>query len=405
VRDAQLADAQLTVTLTRTNTASQTIADVAVGPYGTCARLGVAGGVRCWGLTATDYFSYPNFSSATSKTPANAMPASHHFLPSHRHLAFDGVAGSGSWQTAIEGAQNNYGTPLVYGDAFFKSLDPADPAARPLALLSEECAWFAGRIRCTSGYSSYAIKDFDFGGETFLAGAVGSTRSFACAITPARALKCWGSNASGRLGTGDSFSRGVGDPDQDAHADLTVLAPVNLGAGATVTSAALGDSHACALLTNGTVKCWGAGAVGQLGRVVAGNVGALPGDMGDALPIVALGGAGGGAAAAPSAKGVFAFDDATCVALADGHLRCFGDLPYPLVSEMAFEKPVKKLVVAGRGTQYAADAPHACALLEDDSLRCWGSNTFGALGLPLAITSLAYDANVGAASLVAIAVP
>ena len=50
-------------------------------------------------------------------------------------------------------------------------------------------------------------------------------------------------------------------------------------------------------------------------------------------------------------------------------------------------------------------AQHACALLEDGSLRCWGSNQFGALGVPVAIPSLAYDAAVGAASLAPIEIP
>ncbi len=90
----------------------------------------------------------------------------------------------------------------------------------------------------------------------------------------------------------------------------------------------------------------------------------------------------------------------------DGHLKCFGDaLPYPLVSEMAFPSPVKKLVLSGTGATYAMSAPHACALLEDESLRCWGSNQFGALGVPFVIPSLAYDAAIGAASLPPIEIP
>jgi hypothetical protein len=119
--------------------------------------------------------------------------------------------------------------------------------------------------------------------------------------------------------------------------------------------------------------------------------------MGNALPALAVGGA---------AKAVFAFDDASCVALGDGHLKCFGDaLPYPLVADMVFPSPVKKLVLSGSGATYAMSAQHACALLEDQSLRCWGSNQFGALGVPAAITSLAYDAALGAASLAPIEIP
>jgi hypothetical protein len=38
-----------------------------------------------------------------------------------------------------------------------------------------------------------------------------------------------------------------------------------LGSGSTNTSIALGDRHSCALLTNGTMKCWGSNYYGQLG--------------------------------------------------------------------------------------------------------------------------------------------
>jgi len=393
VRDSLALAGTLTVKLTRTNVAtSAKVADVSVGPYGTCALLEGAGGVRCWGRTSNDYFTNNSFHNFADKTPADGlMPADHRFLPSHRYIGFDFAGATPrSWQTAIESSLNDYSNPLVYGDDFFKTLD----GSSPLALLSSECAWFPGRIRCRKGSS---IFDFDFDGETFAAGAVGSERGFACAIAPAGDLKCWGNNSAGRLGTGDNYSRGVGDPDQDARADLTLLEPINLGAGVKVVAAALGDSHACALLVGGAVKCWGNGSKGQLGGASRANVGALPADMGNALPALALG--------AP-AKAVFAFADASCAALADGRLRCFGDdLPYPLVAEMTFPSPVKKLVVSGGGTTYAMSAPHACALLEDKSLRCWGSNQFGALGVPVAITSLAYDASLGAASLVAIEIP
>jgi len=94
--------------------------------------------------------------------------------------------------------------------------------------------------------------------------------------------------------------------------------------------------------------------------------------MGTALPALALG--------TTTAKDVFAFDDASCVALADGRLKCFGDLPYPLIAEMTFSSPVKKLVLSGRGTNLWLERSHACALLDDESLRCWGSNQLGALG-------------------------
>ena len=77
------------------------------------------------------------------------------------------------------------------------------------------------------------------------------------------------------------------------------------GAGATATALSAGWKHACAILADGRVKCWGRNADGQLGVGSAADVGSAPGQMGDALRAVDLGtgasgaGAGAGASGAP----------------------------------------------------------------------------------------------------------
>jgi len=77
-----------------------------------------------------------------------------------------------------------------------------------------------------------------------------------CALLDTGNIRCWGSTGDGQLsyGTHISFSRSkppasVGD------------VPV----GGTVVQVAGGNSHTCALLDTGTVRCWGRGDRGQLG--------------------------------------------------------------------------------------------------------------------------------------------
>jgi alpha-tubulin suppressor-like RCC1 family protein len=61
--------------------------------------------------------------------------------------------------------------------------------------------------------------------------------------------KCWGSNLSGQLGNG-------------AEVQLQVWVPVDVvGLGSHVTSVNVGYEHACALLDDGAVKCWGQGGM------------------------------------------------------------------------------------------------------------------------------------------------
>ena len=81
-----------------------------------------------------------------------------------------------------------------------------------------------------------------------------------CALFDSGRMKCWGYNVSGQLGIGDVANRG------DAVGEMGDTLPlIDLGAGRTVTAMATGQVHTCALLDNGSVKCWGGNAFGQLG--------------------------------------------------------------------------------------------------------------------------------------------
>jgi alpha-tubulin suppressor-like RCC1 family protein len=71
-----------------------------------------------------------------------------------------------------------------------------------------------------------------------------------CAVR-AGELLCWGNGQSGRLGDGQTSSRGVAS----AVANLSKSA----------VGVAAGFDHACALLTGDEVRCWGQGGDGQLG--------------------------------------------------------------------------------------------------------------------------------------------
>ncbi|MEZ5112747.1 MAG: RCC1 domain-containing protein [Nocardioidaceae bacterium] len=69
-------------------------------------------------------------------------------------------------------------------------------------------------------------------------------------------VRCWGSGGNGRLGYGNTTNIGN---------DETPATTGNITLGAKATAIAAGDSHTCALLTTGGVRCWGYGYYGQLG--------------------------------------------------------------------------------------------------------------------------------------------
>eukprot|EP00971_Amphidinium_carterae_P199756 3964870-Amphidinium_carterae.1 len=106
-----------------------------------------------------------------------------------------------------------------------------------------------------------------------------------CACSSSGVLKCWGSGGNGRLGQGDTTPRG-GDPTDMGDA----LPAVELGSGRSCVDAAVGNNHACALLDDGNMKCWGDNAQGQLGYGDTSTRGNSPCQMGDHLPNVDLNG-------------------------------------------------------------------------------------------------------------------
>jgi alpha-tubulin suppressor-like RCC1 family protein len=201
-----------------------------------------------------------------------------------------------------------------------------------------------------------------------------------CALLDNDIVKCWGSNVSGELGQGDIASRG------DATGEMgNNLAAVNLGTGRTATAITAGNFYTCALLDNGTVKCWGYNSYGQLGQGDTTNRGDGAGEMGNNLPVVDLGTAG--AAQAVAAGGYH-----TCGLLEGGAVKCWGDNGFGQLGlsdtnnrgdgpgEMRDNLPAVDLG-SRRATAIAAGNAHSCALLDIGTVKCWGNNFYGQLGL------------------------
>lgn len=77
------------------------------------------------------------------------------------------------------------------------------------------------------------------------------------------------------LGLGDTSPRGDGPNEMGDN-----LPAVSLGAGKTAVAIAAGSDYTCALLNDGSVKCWGANAWGELGLGDTSKRGDGPNEMG-----------------------------------------------------------------------------------------------------------------------------
>lgn len=312
------------------------------------------------------------------------------------------------WGVGAGGALG-YGDPQTRGDGPgemgdnlpFVNLGTGVTVSKVFAGTGTTCAVFAdGRLKCWGynydgrlGYGD-AINRGDQpnqmgdnlpyvnlgAGRTAKSAALGQA-GVVCAILDNDTLKCWGYNGEGQLGQGDVMGRG-----QQANDMGDNLPAISLGAARTVKSVSVGGSHVCAVLDNGKVKCWGDNGSGQLGYGNTMNRGNLPNQMGDNLPTVDLG-------TGRTAKAVAAGLSTTCAILDNGQVKCWGNgANGPLgygdntprgdnAGEMGDALPAIDL---GTGRTAKSMVPflgtRVCVVLDNDQVKCWGNNFNGGLG-------------------------
>lgn len=177
--------------------------------------------------------------------------------------------------------------------------------------------------------------------------AVSASDTFTCGLRADGQVLCWGRNGNGQLGLGV-----LGDRNQPA-----------LVAGVTDAIAiAAGTTHACAVRAGGHVACWGAS--GALGRTGADLL--VPDLIGDPVSPLAN-------AVTLTASGFH-----TCATTTLGGTVCWGrSQQWELAQLLDSALPV---VIAGAPLDTGSIATssslcHSCTLLQDGSLRCWGSAT------------------------------
>ena len=126
-----------------------------------------------------------------------------------------------------------------------------------------------------------------------------------------------------------------------------------------------GGLHSCAMLSGGTIQCWGCNDQGQLGNNTTTD---------SSAPVTVFG--------ITNAVAVAAGAVATCAVLSGGTIQCWG-LALVLGNDATTSSttPVTVSSITNAISVSIGEA-HACAVLSDGSVMCWGSGhpNFGQLG-------------------------
>lgn len=202
--------------------------------------------------------------------------------------------------------------------------------------------------------------------------------SHTCAVLSDGRVRCWGFNSSGQLGIGSV--QPIGD---DEFPNTTT--PLSFGVDAV--KVVTGSLSTCTLFEDGTVRCWGRGGEGRLGRGDGSDE--AVGDDESVINVepVDLGGA--------SAVDIVSGSEHTCVLLDSHEVLCWGPNTSGAVGNGSTapvgddETPGEAgpVVLDGDVLQVASGSSHVCAVLEDYRVRCWGEVGFGRLGLGPSVLS------------------
>ncbi len=233
-----------------------------------------------------------------------------------------------------------------------------------------------------------------------------------CALLNNGQVKCWGLNAQGQLGYGDTLTRGLSGATMGNNLPVVDLA-------ATAVKLSVGGSDTCAILANGAAKCFGDNFFGQLATGDWEHRGDGPNEMGTNLAEIALDEASPvQSIASGGAFRIFVLGSGTLAAIGRndssgnfGKALCqngngipglcggqYGfDLPaYGRASGQRVADPFSRVDLGSAPlAQVVAGNTHVCARTQSNQVKCWGDNAKGQLGIGSTQNKGGYPSDMG----------
>lgn len=384
--------------------------DVYLGENSTCAVL-ENNGIKCWGINGGGLLKYSGFSRRNRDKNKNIGDDKDEMGDDLQYMGFPKrdikSVGVGAYSICVQYdrtnevyCKNKVSPPkkIEFKNVNGQTLMPVQIATG----MSHHCAIFTDDSVGCWGHpkrNSFGFEDrynqhsgspqqivpiqFNAPGEKPVELVAGPYSN--CVLFDSGRVRCWGGSYAGALGNmsyRDSLSFMV--------VDLGTVggAPGNPGMDGPLLATKL-YSHSsrhgfCAKLMDRSIKCWGENKNGQLGIGSTSNHGDRAGTMGDSLPAIDFGQAGEPIAFAPGGY-------LTCALFLSGTPKCWGlggrlgigtTESYGISPDTTADHiPFINLGHGRSVVKLKAGGQHACAVLSDGSLTCWGRNIFGQLGL------------------------
>jgi alpha-tubulin suppressor-like RCC1 family protein len=240
--------------------------------------------------------------------------------------------------------------------------DSGSVAIRFLALGAHSCAITSSGTAYCWGYNAHgelgngetsivnSTPVAIVGGLTFQSLSVSKVEGVSCGIATSGAAYCWGDNAEGQLGDGTTIERHT---------------PTPVAGGLTFKSIAVGNGHVCGIATTGVASCWGTTPNGAFGDGTIGmHLTPTPTAVGMTFQSIVAG------------------NDYTCALTPAGVAYCWGlGLSGQLGNGSA---AISRTPVAVSGgltfRSLVGGGLSVCGLTTGGQAYCWGENFFGTLG-------------------------
>ncbi|NDD92119.1 hypothetical protein EBZ37_08545, partial [bacterium] len=346
---------------------------IALGQYHSCG-ITSEGGLKCWGWNSdgqlgngsnvSDDSSYDGVAlTPTLIEPgviySTGITATQKITAGETHscsIGTDGTLkcwGDNSYGQLGDGTTKNRVSPMmVQTDVSYAQVSAGSNYTCAITSSGQLRCWgynYNGQLGDGTGSDQYSPVVVDPGVSY---SAISTGYSHACGITTAGALKCWGNNDSGQLGNGDTTNQ---------------LLPVPVDEGTVFGAVSVGKYNTtCAITTSGTLKCWGANQLGQLGDTTTTS----------RLTPVSIDGA-------TRYLEVAVGSQHTCGITTDYVLKCWGSHGQGQLGVSTAPEWTASPIVVHSGTSYKsvkAGYYHTCGITSSNELYCWGNNGGGEVG-------------------------